>query len=109
MTQRDLAPASGVQQRTISRIENPDWELHTGDVEALTALQGDGRQVAYLEQSVRFRNGNPYSLGLDLTAGAIALDLASLIGSQSIAEYIGWALTLHVILLVGNFGLLVSN
>lgn len=88
---------------------DPDWKLYSGDVDELVTLHGNGSRVAHVEQSVRFWKGNPYSLGLDLTAGAIAVDVTSLIGGQGAYEYLGWAVLLHSLLLVGVIALVVSN
>lgn len=89
--------------------DDPDWKFYSGDVETLVALHGNGSRVAHIEQSVRFWKGNPYSLGLDLTAGAIAVDVTSLLRGQGASEYLGWAVLLHFILLVGVIMLVVSN
>lgn len=58
---------------------------------------------------MRFWKGNPYSLGLDLTAGAFAVDVASLIGGEGAAEYLGWAMWGHGLMLIGMFALLLAN
>lgn len=87
----------------------PDWDLHTGDVERLVALHGNGSEVAHVEQSVRFRKANPYSLGLDLTAAAIAVDVASLLSGQGDPAFVGWAVLLHSLFFAGVFVLVLSN
>lgn len=89
--------------------DNSQWECRSGDIERLVALHGNTSRIAYIEQSVRFLKVNPYSLGLDLTAGAIAVDVASLIGRQADPGYVGWAILIHTTLLIGAFGIVLSN
>src|ERR687883_223085 len=86
-----------------------DWALQTGDVEKLIALHEKGGRIAHIEESVRFWKGNPYSLGLDLTVGAIAIDVASLIGGQGASMYLGWAVGLHVLFLIAVIALVLTN
>ncbi len=93
----------------VEEEDNPDWEFHAGDIEKLVTLHGNGGRVVHVEQSVRFSNGNPYSLGLELTAGAIAVDVASLVDGEGAPGYLAWAVLFHTVLLFGAFALLVSN
>ncbi len=93
----------------VEEEDNPHWEFHAGDIEKLVALHGNGGRVAHVEQAVRFLKGNLYSLGLELTAGAIAVDVASLTGGKGAPGYLAWAVLFHSVLLFGAFALLVSN
>lgn len=80
--------------------ENPEWQMETGGVKTLVTRYGDGSTIGSIEQSVRFKDGNPCSLGLDLVAGAIAIDVVSAITGQGGPPYLGYAFGLHAVLLV---------
>lgn len=80
-----------------------------GDVDTLVDLDNSGIQVASIEKTVRLKDSNPCSLGLDLTAGAIAVDVASAIVGQGGAPYLGLAFILHSVVLGGVITLVWMN
>lgn len=86
-----------------------EWQLHTGGVDTLVALEDGDTRIASIERAVRPIDGNPCSLGLDLTAGAIAVDVASAVLGQGGAPYLGLAFLLHSVVLGGVITLVWMN
>ena len=86
-----------------------EWRLHTGQVDTMVALENSGTRITSIERAVRPIDGNPCSLGLDLTAGAIAVDVASAILGQGDARYLGLAFLLHSVVLGGVITLVWMN
>ncbi len=80
--------------------EKGKWQCHAGGVEKLATLHRNGRRITYVERSVRLREANPYSLGLNLTLGAFAVDFAALLASEVAPTSLIIALFSHTIILV---------
>ncbi len=71
--------------------DDDEWHFNTGNVDRLITLYREGRRICYIERSVRVKEGNPYSLGLSLATGALAIDIASVMGGEGLTFYTGYA------------------
>lgn len=76
------------------------WRLETGDISKLANIHGNRRQIAYVERSVRFKDGNPYALGLSLATGAVAIDVSAIIGGRSESVNLAYAVIFHGVILL---------
>ena len=85
------------------------WRLETGDLGKLVSIHDSRRQINYVERSVRFKEGNPYALGLSLATGAVAIDVSAIIGGGSAPINLAYAVVFHGVILLMIAMLIVWN
>lgn len=80
--------------------EDDILQQRPGTLEKLVTLHRNGRRIAHVERSVRIKEANPYSLGLNLTLGALAVDLAAIVAQAVDSTYLALAIFVHIVVLL---------
>lgn len=85
------------------------WTLQTGSVSDVADLHYAGKNIIYIERTVRFKLADFSSLGWDLALSAITINLAFLLKDVADASYLFVTLSIQVIIAFITYFILQGN